>query len=380
MENNSNKEIIPTASEYNTQIQIFLTVILLGYFGIKIVYGYFFGYYPQKYYYRNITVDSSQIAPNTNFTKNIAVNAFIPGMWNNEMTDIITCLVLSFVVFSFSYYTNRSIFKFNGTVHPAFMLGYLFGLCYPLIANSFGDALNNEVNSDGSGSCVIRYIYLISLVGIIILIMVLNYTSKDVSISKPRKINLSTYFLILFLLLFGLIFSKKNSKNYQYVTYNYSDGTTCANNVQTTVQSSGDVINITPPFAAFVIMLLFSYQPESVLNQYLYVFIYAILMGIFVSGLSYYGLEYFLVKMPQQEVSQTESMINQKELGDNSQNQKNEYQKMANDSYTNKADLTFKEKTEAGYLTLIQVAKGAAYILLFVIIMYFIYISIVKRI
>ena len=77
-------------------------------------------------------------------------------------------------------------------------------------------------------------------------------------------------------------------------------------------------------------MLLFSYQPESVLNQYLYVFIYAILMGIFVSGLSYYGLEYFLVKMPQQEVSQTESMINQKELGDNSQNQKNEYQFCSN--------------------------------------------------
>ena len=32
------------------QIKSFITMIILGYFGVKIVYGLFFKFYPEKYY------------------------------------------------------------------------------------------------------------------------------------------------------------------------------------------------------------------------------------------------------------------------------------------------------------------------------------------
>ena len=37
----------------NTILQRFFSIVIIGYFGIKIIYGLFFGFYPQKYYYRN---------------------------------------------------------------------------------------------------------------------------------------------------------------------------------------------------------------------------------------------------------------------------------------------------------------------------------------
>ena len=36
------------------QLQTFISMIIVGYFGVKIIYGIFFNFYPEKYYYRNI--------------------------------------------------------------------------------------------------------------------------------------------------------------------------------------------------------------------------------------------------------------------------------------------------------------------------------------
>jgi hypothetical protein len=80
----------------NNQIQIFFTILILGYFGIKIVYALFFKYYPNKYYYRNIQITSND-EDNSN-VENITLNAYVPGIWNNEMTDFITMLVLGIVI------------------------------------------------------------------------------------------------------------------------------------------------------------------------------------------------------------------------------------------------------------------------------------------
>ena len=108
--------------------------------------------------------------------------------------------------------------------------------------------------------------------------------------------------IVIVLLFIGLIFSKKNSKNYTGVTYSYKDENGCRSKEELTnniIQSSGDLINITSPFVAFMTLLFFSYEPEQIGMKNLYIFIYGILLGILVSGISYFGIEFFLVKKPE---------------------------------------------------------------------------------
>ena len=45
------------------QLQTFISMIILGYFGVKIVFGLFFNFYPEKFYYRNIETARRIIIP-----------------------------------------------------------------------------------------------------------------------------------------------------------------------------------------------------------------------------------------------------------------------------------------------------------------------------
>jgi hypothetical protein len=356
-------------SDNSKQIQIFLSVIIFGYFGVKIVYGLFFQYYPNKYYYRNIDIATTEKSEST--TKNIALNAFIPGMWNNEMCDFVTTIILTSIILVFSYNTSSGIFTLDGSAHPAFILGYLIGLIYPLVYKRYGNFLKEEY----SNICTIRYTYLSCLFFLMILIIYLNYTSADITKGNNSKMSLSIYFIIIFLLIFGLLLSKKNSKNYQYVTYynQNTNGVSCNKKNQTTVQSSGDVINITPQFASFILLFLFCYEPESVNNKFLYIFIYGILLGIVVSGISYYGIEYFLVKMPEKEVS-SEEILNSNEVNTPSTIQDN-YDNANNNTY-NGSEESEKNSTEKT----ISIIKRILIAFIIAIIIFIIYSSLVKKI
>ena len=361
-------------SENSKQIQIFLSVIIFGYFGVKIVYGLFFKYYPNKYYYRNIDITTSESSSSSTTTKNVALNAFIPGMWNNEMCDFITTIILTSIILVFSYNTSSGIFTLDGNAHPAFISGYLIGLLYPMIYKRYGNFLKEEVGA----SCTIRYIYLACLFFLMMLIIVLNYTSTDV-IKGNKQMSLTIYFVVVFLLIFGLLLSKKNSKNYEFVTYynQNNSGASCTSTNKTTVQSSGDVINITPQFASFILLFLFSYEPETISNKFLYIFIYGVLLGIVVSGISYFGIEYFLVKMPEKEVTMEES-FNSKEVSTQSAIQV-DYDNAVKDSYVNDAKVG-QTNTEETSTSFISVFKRIFIALIIAIFIFIIYSSLVKKI
>ena len=91
----------------NKQIQTFYAILILGYFGIKIVYGAFFNFYPDKYYNRNIQITSND--ENNSTAENITLNAYIPGIWNNEMSDFITMLVIGIVIYIFTNVSGKKI-------------------------------------------------------------------------------------------------------------------------------------------------------------------------------------------------------------------------------------------------------------------------------
>ena len=98
--------------------------------------------------------------------------------------------------------------------------------------------------------------------------------------------------------IYGLYITRKQSNNYSVVSYFNSSGDNCSFAKNGVLRTSGDALNITLPFLAFILILLYSYEPTEIKMKNVYIFSYGILLGIIVSGISYFGMEYFLEKQP----------------------------------------------------------------------------------
>ena len=277
------------------QIQTFLSIIIIGYFGIKIIYGLFFNFYPSKYYFRNIDVTSNE--DGTKVTDSITLNAYIPGMWNNEICDFITLIVLCYIVFIFSNVSSKSFIDLNGNLSFSFIFGYILGLGYPPILVNYLNLFKNKKYTE-----FLKYVYLILSTSLVIFIIIMNYSSAENN-NVSSKMSYLIYLLVIVLIFFGLIFSKKNIDSYSTATYSYNDGNKCAFKKKGIMQTSGDQVKITFPFLVFIILLLFCYEPKELSTKNLYSFVYGILLGILVSSISYFGIEYFLQKLPVKECS-----------------------------------------------------------------------------
>ncbi len=281
------------------QIQLFFAIIILGYFGIKIAYGLFFGYYPQKYYNRNVNIITT--ANNTTNTKDaianeksITLNAYVPGIWNNEMTDFISMIVIAFIIYIFTNVSTTSILNEYGNLSMAFLFGYIIGLGYPPIYTNYLNYYYQETDR----SPILKYMYLTISITVILGVFLINYQTAN-NLGRSYQINYIIYTVVLTLLFFGLYFSRKNDKTYGTISYFNSNGTTCLSQKDGFVRGSEDKLNITVPFVAFIVILLFSYEPISLPMKNLYGFLYGLFLGIIVSGISYFGLEYFLSKEPE---------------------------------------------------------------------------------
>lgn len=286
---NSNIKIDP-----NKKIETFLSIIIIGYFVIKIIYGFFFNFFPQKYYFRNININSNEESLQN--TQEITLNAYVPGVWNNEITDFISLLVLCYVIYVYTNVSSKNLINEYGNLNLSFLFGYIIGLGYPVFYSNYIELYNKQQNR----SILFKYLYLIALLVFIMFIVVMNYNSAN-KISSVHSINYTVYIVTISLLFGGLIIAKKNIKSYNSVTYFYNNGQQCSYAKNGVFQSSGDNINITIPFLVFIILLFFSYEPEEISIKILYIFIYGLLLGILVSGISYYGIEYFLYKQPEKE-------------------------------------------------------------------------------
>ena len=285
----------------NKKIQMFFAIIILGYFGIKIVYGLFFGYYPQKYYNRNIQITSNKHDKNV---EDITLNAYVPGVWNNEMTDFITILVLSIVIYIFTNVSSSSIINEYGNLNISFLLGYIIGLGYPPIYTNYLNYYYQETNE----SPILKYMYLTLSIMVIIGVFFINYRTAN-NLGRSYQINYIIYVIVLILLIYGLYFSKKNQKNYEHVSYFNQTHNSLSHNKTGFIRSSGDKLNITVPFVAFIVILLFSYEPTELPMKNLYASLYGIFLGIIVSGVSYFGMEYFLVKQPEKQCNSLKDCI-----------------------------------------------------------------------
>jgi hypothetical protein len=75
-------------------------------------------------------------------------------MWNNEMTDFITLLGLSIIIYIYTNVSGKSFIDTNGNLSLSFIFGYIIGLGYPAFINNYIQLYSKEIKS----SKIIKYI------------------------------------------------------------------------------------------------------------------------------------------------------------------------------------------------------------------------------
>lgn len=356
----------------NNKIEKFLAIIIIGYFGIKIVYSLFLNFYSDKYYFKNITINTNE-ENKLNITKNITLNAYVPGLWNNELNDFITLLVLSAIIFIFTDFSNKNFVDQLGNLNPIFLTGYIIGLGYPPMKVIFKRCFQQlNINEN-----IFNILYKVLFIVFLIFIIYINF------ISGENKINYLVYLTAIILIIAGLILTRKQTISYGSISYSYNRGESCSfdkkQDVNTILQMSGENINLTITFIIFVALLLFTNEPDSGILKYIYIFLYALLLGFLVSDISYFGFQYFLEKTPLQECNNfkdcvlkdfNELKINSNLVNDLENDAKNAFIKIKDDA------IEIKDKIDNEIDKPFQIKsfiKMVIFIILILIILYLIY-------
>lgn len=277
------------------QLKTYMSTIILGYFGVKIVYGLFFQFYPEKYYYRNVEINTSEKENDSNNTKTIALNAYMPGLWNTEITDFVTTVILAFIIYIYTNMGTRTMIDYNGNLHSGLLVGYIIGLGFPPFLKTITPLLKVDPENN-LGRSVLNCLSIGLFVVLLLIIIIANYVS--VGNDFQNTLSYTTFIAVLVLFLFGLFLARKAQQTVGPITYYFSNSESCRIKKNKYVMSSGDLVKVTPVFAVFVLLLLFSYDPKDHGWKYIYIMSFGLLLGVFVSGLSYYGIEYFLIKQP----------------------------------------------------------------------------------
>ena len=291
---NSIKSLVKSGGGDMKILQSYLALIILGYFTIKIIYGGFFRFYPDKYYYRNVDINTNE---NTSgITEKVTLNAFMPGLWNNEMTDFVSCIILLGVTYVFANIQSRKMFDANGMVDSTLIIGYLIGLLFPIFYQGMKD--NCRLNLKDQCTQHNMGILITSLIMIGILLFINTKSS-----GQDSKNSTFIYVMAIILLIIGLYFTRKMSKTYAKVNYYKTKDTKCTMKNTGYVFTSGDQMLITPAFASWILLFFFVIEPQNEGLKKFINFVFGLLLGVFVSSMSYYGIDYFLIKVGEKSCS-----------------------------------------------------------------------------
>jgi len=282
-------------------LKVFISMIILGYFGVKIVYGLFFNFYPQKFYYKNLeinTSDSFEASEENKNTKTVSLNAYMPGVWNTEITDFTITVILSLIIYIYTNMSTRAMITNEGNLHTGLLIGYIIGLGYPPFQRII-EPLIKTSSDNNLGRKVLLCLSWGLFIMILVTIIIVNYMAIGGDYST--SISYTTFISVIVLFIFGLFLARKKQETVSPVNYYFSSKEQCKVKKRRYLMSSGEVIKLTPTFAVFILLLLFSYDPVSLSWKYIYIMAFGLMLGVFVSGLSYYGIEYFLIKEPIKE-------------------------------------------------------------------------------
>ena len=269
---NTNSFVAGQGEMYN--MKMFISLGLVAYLLVKAAFGPF-GIYPKKYYNQTMTINS-----NSANNQEQIINAYVPGIWNNEMTDIITFIVLFLVIFMLK--TKNNLVVYSNKPNYYLLISIMVACCYPPLKQNF--------STDPSSMNLFEKI-------MIPILLILGFIFNFMSSAGQNKFYL-LYLGFIVIIFVGLYLSKSNSEMYQDVLYNVAstnNQTKCTSydTQEITVKSSGTVFKLTTVFVLFLSIIALPYNNNIITNV-----INGLLIGCFIGMMSFYGFQYPFYRTP----------------------------------------------------------------------------------
>lgn len=231
----------------SNKLQKFMIVLILGYFGTKIFYGLF----------------------GKSSLKSL----------NHEMSDFVSMLVMGGILYLLTSMEKRHLLGTINNTNWLFFIGYLIGLNIPYINN----LLPKTITDIG----IIRYIVIAIGVFTILIMLFLSISSSD---DNPMYYIL--YLLVITLVILGIIYTRKKSKKHCATKISDDDEKKIID--EGIIETQGHNISFGLGITAWIMSLLFMYDAEEDIIQKTLGFINGVMIGIFVSSVSFDGLTYIL--------------------------------------------------------------------------------------
>lgn len=236
----------------SNKLQKYMTILVIGYFLTKIIYGYF--------------------------------NKYEKKEMGNEMTEFITMIVMGWLLYIFTNMDKRHTFGHLTNINWIFFLGYIIGINIPYIYSS----LSNEKNI--KNNTYLQYLFYSIFIFIVI---IMTYLSIRSSKDSDNVLYYIMYLIIIAIIILGLVITKQNSKFYSITIDKKNQKDKIKHGYEKT---AGTYINFTIPLMGWLLSLLFMYDAEEDIIFKMLSLVNGITLGMFVGGVAYEGFPYILKK------------------------------------------------------------------------------------
>jgi hypothetical protein len=291
--NNTNNTIIDNTNDFTSRIRIYLLIISISYFLIKILYSPF-KIYPNKYNYNKFLLKSCQ---NTKIDKYL--ENYTPDIWNSELYDLLIVITLCILLFLFKFNNVFPKDKKNSFINKFLWLSFIIGLIIPPLYTfiySYNNELNDLINIVYKNSDLNNIMnekstsknLLINIESICIIIIGI-ITIITTILTNLRK-NIIWYCILVSITIFiciGIFFSKRNKTTYTSINYTDKDGENTKNHI---IVSNYEEFLKNPAFPSilcWIILLFIPFNNNLILN-----IINGFLLGYFISRVSFFGIQY----------------------------------------------------------------------------------------
>ena len=144
---------------FASRIRIFLMIIFIGYFAVKIFYAPL-KIYSEKYSYKTVELKGTDISENL-------LHDYTPGIWNTELNDFIIVIILLILLFLFKFNSNFP--KYNNRFTNLFLwIPFIIGLLIPPLVNKLYNKKNenrkklcNSTDNEEKKTIKLFYVFLI---------------------------------------------------------------------------------------------------------------------------------------------------------------------------------------------------------------------------
>ncbi len=249
----------------------YVMMITLGYFGIKILEG---AVHPGGRKLGGGGYVGSSSCPQGSSGESSTTQGYSGGSstpQGGEISNYAGMVTMAGVLFLLNNMMHRNI------MGPVYYFGFMLGLTAPFFRGSVLDTMDEKRRTS------LNYLlYTVILVTVFLMIYLTMTATDDVVYTT----NYLLYILVILLTVAGIIFTKSTPKVYS---------TTAKKTEQKGMfERHGETVNLGMTISAWLVSLLFVADADSATANNMIGFVQGVFLGVFVSGVSIYGMHYIL--------------------------------------------------------------------------------------